>query len=718
MLLEAGRISRCEVEIGGSGGTGIRTAIGSSGAIDGTWVTGGAIGFGMDLEVSTVTVDACSVAATSGTGIFLYDVSSQVRNCQVKITGGQENNFGIEADGTPVTDGCFVSVPGGYGIGGASYAGTIRRCTVVGAKWGVYAPLGSIDHCIADSISAGGFGFHTGSSNPAEFCIARGANGFDTNSQGSTSRNEDPLFCGANDYTLRIDSYGNPENNASDEGIGAFPVACAYGDLVRDTEFSGMAFVPRDLRVPSGHTLTLHPGATLKFDVLDELNQGNSQQDVELLINGTLDALGSSQLPISLISTAVIGQEGDWYGIIAPNATSSHPIRLDHVSIKQAINGLKASTSGAGIGIDVQHCKFTQNQAFDLNIIGTGTILVDTDTFDVGNGTGIYLGGTYDNGGGTINANEFWGSLGFSNGIDFEGVALNQPYLVTGNRFLNFTAGNGIRLTTTPEIEQMPSIKGNVFSDSHHGIYITKGSANIGGATTQEGNLFEANSWGVHAKCLGPGTGCRSDIEPAVKVRHNRFVDDFLPGYPLVTERTANVDAGASGDYGYNSFINNASFCIKNLSPACGTIQAVGNYYVFPGSTCATGNYCATSSSGVNAVEWLCSDPNGPLGAEVEMVAFSDRQQLRVLGSHLVSGAVSFELSGKPTVVRGEVYDVSGRLVRDLGQREFTPGLHDFTWDGRNSLGTRVPMGIHFVRLSTESGLHGTAKVLILAGGR
>jgi hypothetical protein len=49
------------------------------------------------------------------------------------------------------------------------------------------------------------------------------------------------------------------------------------------------------------------------------------------------------------------------------------------------------------------------------------------------------------------------------------------------------------------------------------------------------------------------------------------------------------------------------------------------------------------------------------------------------------------------------VYDVSGRLVKTLANREFKAGVHPVFWDGTNDDGQRVARGVYFYQLRTPS---------------
>ena len=45
------------------------------------------------------------------------------------------------------------------------------------------------------------------------------------------------------------------------------------------------------------------------------------------------------------------------------------------------------------------------------------------------------------------------------------------------------------------------------------------------------------------------------------------------------------------------------------------------------------------------------------------------------------------------------VYDVAGRVVRTLIDREVSAGVHPAVWDGRDGAGQSVPAGVYFARL-------------------
>ena len=49
------------------------------------------------------------------------------------------------------------------------------------------------------------------------------------------------------------------------------------------------------------------------------------------------------------------------------------------------------------------------------------------------------------------------------------------------------------------------------------------------------------------------------------------------------------------------------------------------------------------------------------------------------------------------------MYDVTGRLVKVLANREFAAGEHTIFWDGSDEDGRLVPRGVYFYQLRTPS---------------
>ena len=70
-------------------------------------------------------------------------------------------------------------------------------------------------------------------------------------------------------------------------------------------------------------------------------------------------------------------------------------------------------------------------------------------------------------------------------------------------------------------------------------------------------------------------------------------------------------------------------------------------------------------------------------------------------------------LNGSAEVTIG-IYDVAGRLVRDIHHGPLGPGSHRFSWDGRNNGGGAVASGIYFMRMERRGGRGSTIKMILV----
>lgn len=98
-----------------------------------------------------------------------------------------------------------------------------------------------------------------------------------------------------------------------------------------------------------------------------------------------------------------------------------------------------------------------------------------------------------------------------------------------------------------------------------------------------------------------------------------------------------------------------------------------------------------------------------------EPVAWMSRHSLlRALpGSPLGAGpAVAVELAAA-VQARVDLFDLSGRRVRNLARRVLPAGVSVLPWDGRDDSGAAMPRGLYFARL-TAPGLAASARVLLV----
>jgi hypothetical protein len=88
-----------------------------------------------------------------------------------------------------------------------------------------------------------------------------------------------------------------------------------------------------------------------------------------------------------------------------------------------------------------------------------------------------------------------------------------------------------------------------------------------------------------------------------------------------------------------------------------------------------------------------------------------------VWGNPMVAGGkatVHFGLA-RPDRVEARIYDVAGRQVRVLADREFTAGEHRLIWDGTDDHGQHLARGVYFTAIRyVRDGFHAERKLTIL----
>ncbi len=77
-----------------------------------------------------------------------------------------------------------------------------------------------------------------------------------------------------------------------------------------------------------------------------------------------------------------------------------------------------------------------------------------------------------------------------------------------------------------------------------------------------------------------------------------------------------------------------------------------------------------------------------------------------------MSTEISFSLA-RPGRVTIDVYDLLGRKIVGLIDREFEPGRYKFTWNGRDTDGNEVSSGIYFYRIKAGEYVE-TRKMMML----
>lgn len=99
--------------------------------------------------------------------------------------------------------------------------------------------------------------------------------------------------------------------------------------------------------------------------------------------------------------------------------------------------------------------------------------------------------------------------------------------------------------------------------------------------------------------------------------------------------------------------------------------------------------------------------PPGPIARNTSGVFLYPSFPNPIRGSCIIRYALQ-----EPTSITLRIYDVCGRLVRELDQGERQAGFHAVRWDGRNGAGLFVPGGVYLYRL--EAGVYTRTRSVVL----
>jgi hypothetical protein len=114
-----------------------------------------------------------------------------------------------------------------------------------------------------------------------------------------------------------------------------------------------------------------------------------------------------------------------------------------------------------------------------------------------------------------------------------------------------------------------------------------------------------------------------------------------------------------------------------------------------------SGLYGGPSQSGVNP------DLGGDIPAKLVLSGYPNPAKASV---NIRLGIPSSAAAGEVEV---ELYDVRGRLVKQVYNGRLDPGFHEFRWDGTDQAGHSVSSGIYFMKANSGSGSAGGKVVLV-----
>ncbi len=298
-----------------------------------------------ETEISECSLGAVSVASGAG-----------ARSAALDAVRVHHNGTNASSSALYVGSGESLSVQNGLvyantgnGVESSQGTATLTNCTIHGqTAYGVYLYYGTatVRSCIvAGNASTGIYQYSTSYTASHNDVWGNANNG----NAGSSSVSANPLFVDVGGFDFNL-THRSPGRKLGEGGThqGALPWAGAQtaGNLGYVWEAltipAGEFVIAGDLTVAPGVTLTVDPGAVLKFAATDAM--GSHDALSELRVEGTLNADGTLLAPIELRPESDAAPRGAWTGVVVLAGAS---FSLDSAVISKAKVGVSCEAGGA-----------------------------------------------------------------------------------------------------------------------------------------------------------------------------------------------------------------------------------------------------------------------------------------------------------------------------------------------------------------------------------
>jgi parallel beta-helix repeat protein len=494
--------------------------------------------------------------------------------------------------------------------------------------------------------------------------------------------------------TLAPDSLSHAHNAWSDGLANYFTYEYDYGVATPGASsrlWSGDTFVLGDVTVAENGTLVLDDGTYVKI-FNEDLAEGGADEDrIEINVEGELIAEGTENDSIVFQSWTPTTTE-DWVGFYFDDESDGGTFK--HCSISRAEYAIESYADLAVRSTTFEDCRYAGVVAQD------GTALIKDCAFSDPGTWGVFLtaaDATVRNtiidsatssalnvqASATLVARFLNSDKGLYVGgnttadIDtscvFNGNAIGIHCYSTGSTpvikhsTINSNTGNGIFCDNSSH----PVIEANTVRYNALGIYCTNSSS-----PTIKSNMIKSNTYGVStASGSDPDIGdCCSSGNNTIAYSSQKHVVNWNE-YEIGAENNCwNVDTGD---------------CLPPANKIYGAVDT-------------SSPICCTTSSGAGEI---VPEPELESPPKTALVAI-------VPNPFNPSTTVHYSLESR-AAVRISVYDVTGRLVRELVNESKMAGAYEVSWKGTDKHGVGVASGVYFVKMSAGS-FTSTMKMVLL----
>lgn len=432
-----------------------------------------------------------------------------------------------------------------------------------------------------------------------------------------------------------------------------------------------------DVTVPPGVTLTIEPGTVIKVRKVPELM-------FKVIVQGTLNAVGTALDSIYFTSGAVSPASNDWYGIDVMGGGSAN---LQYCAIRYGYNNI-AAESGSN-NLTVSHCRITNGAAAGILLrkpaSGFSQTVSDCDISD----NALY----------GIN---IWGPWGTSVSatITSNTIAHNTKYGVYAHYNIN-SGGIGSLQIKSNTI----SFPVGLPNPSLYGIACDT-VTNVG---TVEANYIEGyGQGGIRMYRSSPKCTCNVVSNCATNglyffngtsiVTHNTVSGVSTGAYVTSTSTTlkpnlGNVGNAAQYDNGENN-IDGTQY--DGYNATAGQVKAENNYWGTNRTFSGNWDY----NPYLPGPPASCGGGGGP-----QMGELLEQQLPRIFAlaqsrpNPATGDLVIHYQMPKACDVSVKVYNVSGQLVKTLVKGPQKAGYYAVSWNGRDEIGHAVRSGVYFYKM-------------------
>lgn len=460
--------------------------------------------------------------------------------------------------------------------------------------------------------------------------------------------------------------------------------------------WAGTVLVNADRTVPSTRMLTVLPGTRVRVSTTDRTPGGADAQKVEFNIEGTLIADGTAASPIKFESWTPTTTE-DWVGFYFDNLSGGGAFDNCHLSrAEYAIESYKPLTV---TNTTIEDCRF------GAVLVQAGNSLIQGCTFKRPGSYGFFQ----TTGAATIRNTIIDDAVGTACQIQ-----ANASLTARNSQFLNSDKGIFVGGSLGCNIDSTCVINSNAIGIQCYNA----GSApllknSIINSNTGNGILFDTSSNGIiegnTVRYNNIGIYCTNSSSPVIKsnmIKTNNY------GVSVGTD--ANPDIGDCCTSGFNTIAYSSQKLIQNWNEyevgaenVCWNVSSgdcLPPASKFYGPVNRTFPICCTTPAGSST---FVPDP------EPEKESKTSTGLIAIVPNPFNPSTTIHYALAKQMHVSLAVFDVSGRLVRELVNRNEPAGSHSIAWEGTDSHGAAVATGIYFVRLSAGS-VTRTMKMMLL----